>query len=101
MFRFKRHSAAAGTAAREKKGGVKRDLFPVHTVQTIIDALRRAGKNSLTFMPNRLIYIGFAEFTGDQANVAQLVERQLPKLDVAGSNPVIRSFLWEIGPNSY
>ena len=26
------------------------------------------------------------------ANVAQLVERQLPKLDVAGPNPVIRSF---------
>ena len=30
----------------------------------------------------------------EKANVAQLVERQLPKLDVAGSNPVIRSFLY-------
>ena len=29
-----------------------------------------------------------------QANVAQMVERQLPKLDVAGSIPVIRSFLF-------
>jgi hypothetical protein len=30
-----------------------------------------------------------------KANVAQLVERQLPKLDVAGSNPVIRSFYYD------
>ncbi len=30
-------------------------------------------------------------FATSNANVAQLVEHQLPKLRVAGSNPVIRS----------
>ena len=29
----------------------------------------------------------------DGAGVAQLVEHELPKLGVAGSNPVVRSFL--------
>ena len=33
-------------------------------------------------------------FATAKANVAQLVEHQLPKLRVAGSNPVIRSKLW-------
>ena len=33
-------------------------------------------------------------FAASNANVAQLVEHQLPKLRVAGSNPVIRS--WDL-----
>jgi hypothetical protein len=33
----------------------------------------------------------FAIFRAARAGIAQLVERQLPKLDVAGSNPVARS----------
>ncbi len=33
----------------------------------------------------------FAIFQPARAGIAQLVERQLPKLDVAGSNPVARS----------
>jgi hypothetical protein len=35
---------------------------------------------------------------GSNADVAQLVEHQLPKLRVAGSNPVVRSLPIEIGP---
>ena len=35
-------------------------------------------------------YSGFAEFGGG-AEVAQLVERNLAKVEVAGSNPVFRS----------
>ncbi len=45
--------------------------------------------NLLTFFKRRLtLYDGF---TAPKANVAQLVERRLPKPDVAGSSPVIRS----------
>lgn len=34
------------------------------------------------------------------ADVAQLAERQLPKLEVAGSTPVVRSLSYIAHPNS-
>ena len=34
----------------------------------------------------------FRYISRDRAGIAQLVERQLPKLNVAGSNPVARSY---------
>ena len=55
----------------------RRDLFP-----------NRAEKKWLYRSPICKIYITFAH---GNAAVAQLVEHQLPKLRVAGSNPVCRS----------
>ena len=43
------------------------------------------------FLFSRCTKTIFCIFAAANANVAQLVEHQLPKLRVAGSNPVIRS----------
>jgi dihydrofolate reductase len=40
--------------------------------------------------------VGTARYIDDHADVAQLVERKLPKLEVAGSRPVVRSFMGKL-----
>ena len=43
--------------------------------------------------PTRSYYVHFTYSLNHHAGIAQLVERELPKLEVAGSNPVARSML--------
>src|SRR5439155_21996750 len=74
------HTAVFGCTSRTPSG----------SSTTSISALRSSSR---TARPGE-----FAGYTVPRADVAQLVEHQLPKLRVAGSNPVVRSSGFLAGP---
>ena len=53
----------------------------------------RCGESPLPRSGRVATFVGVVGVTGHLAGVIQLVECQLPKLDVAGSSPVARSLV--------
>ena len=49
-------------------------------------------------MRKEFAIVALFAFQTQQAGVAQLVERNLAKVEVAGSSPVTRSYTWQSPP---